>query len=220
MPAIKAQQYRWNKGGAETARKVFWQVLASDFTITNKVHAFFHLFNSSVFLSVLIAAVLSVPMLFIKKDYPNITWIFDIGTMLLFGFLSIAIFYWVATKQFYTAPAKMFFSLFPAFLMISMGLSLHNGLAVLEGLLGVKTPFIRTPKFNIVQKSDPWKSNVYINTRLNVVTIMEGFFCLYFIAGIAIGLYLQISILIFFHVMLAIGFGSVFYFSVKPLTHV
>ena len=31
MPAIKSQQYRWNKGGAETARKIFGAVLRSDF---------------------------------------------------------------------------------------------------------------------------------------------------------------------------------------------
>jgi cellulose synthase/poly-beta-1,6-N-acetylglucosamine synthase-like glycosyltransferase len=220
MPAIKAQQYRWNKGGAETARKVFGKVLTSDFTATNKVHAFFHLFNSSVFLSVFIAAILSVPMLFIKKNHFELIWIFDIGSVLLFGFLSIAFFYWVATQQFQARGGKTFFNLFPGFLMISMGLSLHNGIAVVEGLLGFKTPFVRTPKFNITHKSDPWKNNVYINTRLNIITVLEGFFCLYFIAGIITGLYLHISILIFFHVMLAIGFGCVFYYSVKPLTNV
>ena len=220
MPAIKAQQYRWNKGGAETARKIFGKVLTSDFTVTNKVHAFFHLFNSSVFLSVFIAAILSVPMLFIKKDHSELTWIFDIGSILLFGFLSIAVFYWVATQQFQNHAGKTFFNLFPGFLMISMGLSLHNGIAVVEGLLGFKTPFVRTPKFNITRKSDPWKNNVYINTRLNIITILEGFFCLYFVTGIIAGFYLHIGILVFFHVMLAIGFGCVFYYSVKPLTNV
>ncbi len=220
MPAIKAQQYRWNKGGAETARKIFGKVLTSDFTITNKLHAFFHLFNSSVFLGVFIAAVLSVPMLFIKKDHAELTWIFDIGTILLLGFLSISVFYWVATRQFQDHPGKTFFNLFPGFLMISMGLSLHNGIAVVEGLFGFKTPFVRTPKFNITHKSDTWKNNVYVNTRLNIITVLEGLLCLYFITGIIVGFYLHISVLVFFHVMLAIGFGCVFYYSVKPLTNV
>jgi hypothetical protein len=131
--------------------------------------------------------------------------------------MSISIFYWVATQQFNERSGRTFFNLFPSFLMVSMGLSLHNGLAVIEGLLGIKTPFVRTPKFNITKKGEPWKNNVYIQPRLNLVTMLEGLLCLYFVAAIVLGVYLQVSILIFFHVMLAIGFGCVFYYSVKPL---
>ena len=79
MPAIKAQQYRWNKGGAETARKVFGNVMRSKIGVINKIHAFFHLFNSSVFLSLLLGAIFSVPMLFIKKSHPEVNWIFTLG---------------------------------------------------------------------------------------------------------------------------------------------
>ena len=100
-----------------------------------------------------------------------------------------------------------------------MGLSLHNGLAVLEGLLGIKTPFVRTPKFNIHNKLDSWRNNAYIKPSVNLLTILEGLLCLYFIFGIALGIYLNDTVLIIFHVMLASGFGSVFYYSVKPLTH-
>ncbi len=219
MPAIKAQQYRWNKGAAETARKVFGKVVHSDIAGINKVHAFFHLFNSSVFLSLLLAAILSVPMLFIRRDHPELNWIFILGNIFLLGFMSITIFYWVATKRFNENASRTFFNLFPGFLVVSMGLSLHNGIAVIEGLLGIKTPFVRTPKFNITRKGESWKNNIYVHPKLNAITLFEGLLCLYFIAGIAIGFYLQVNILILFHVMLAIGFGCVFYYSVKPLTH-
>ncbi len=219
MPAIKAQQYRWNKGAAETARKVFGKVVHSDIAGINKVHAFFHLFNSSVFLSLLLGAILSVPMLFIRRDHPELNWIFILGNIFLLGFMSITIFYWVATKRFNENASRTFFNLFPGFLVVSMGLSLHNGIAVIEGLLGIKTPFVRTPKFNITRKGESWKNNIYVHPKLNAITLFEGLLCLYFIAGIAIGFYLQVNILILFHVMLAIGFGCVFYYSVKPLTH-
>lgn len=219
MPAIKAQQYRWNKGGAETARKIFGRVVRSDMAGINKIHAFFHLFNSSVFLSLLLGAIFSVPMLFIKKNHPEINWIFLLGNIFLLGFMSITIFYWVATKRFNENAPRTFLNLFPGFLVVSMGLSLHNGIAVIEGLLGIKTPFVRTPKFNITRKGESWKGNVYIHPRLNAITFFEGFFCLYFIAGIIIGIYLNVNILILFHVMLASGFGAVFYYSVKPLMH-
>ena len=48
---------------------------------------------------------------------------------------------------------------------------------------------------------------------------MEGLLSLYFIAGIAVGIYLHDWGLIVFHLMLALGFGSVFYYSIKPFSY-
>jgi cellulose synthase/poly-beta-1,6-N-acetylglucosamine synthase-like glycosyltransferase len=221
MSAIKSQQYRWNKGAAETAKKNFGNVLRSSLSWKNKTHAFFHLFNSSVFICLLLAAILSIPMLYIKSRHPEITWLFNLGIIFLGGFLSITFFYWVATKRFNPLNRRViFWSLYPRFLIVSMGLSLHNGLAVAEGLLGRKTPFIRTPKFNVTVKGDSWKYNAYIKTKINLLTLLEGLLCLYFVFGIVAGILLKDGGLIFFHVMLALGFGGVFYYSVKPALNV
>lgn len=214
MNAIKSQQYRWNKGGAETARKNFGKVFSSQLPWINKVHAFFHLFNSSVFVCLLIAALLSVPMLFIKYQHPSIAWIFNLGIVFILGFLSITLFYWIAAKRFNNT--KSFLFTYPKFLIVSMGLSLHNGIAVVEGLMGRKTPFIRTPKFNVSLKGDSWKGNDYVKIKLSGITILEGLLCLYFLAGLAAGFYLNDLGLLFFHLMLMLGFGGVFYYSVKP----
>jgi len=219
MPAIKSQQFRWNKGAAENARKNFGKVLREHLPLKNKIHAFFHLFNSSVFISLFIAALMSVPMLMIKQDNPSITWLFNLGIVFFIGFMSITFFYWVATKRFYEHdPVKKFLSLYPRFLIVSMGLSLHNGIAVFEGLIGKKSPFIRTPKFNL-EKNKSWTSNAYIRTRFSFNMLLEGLLCLYFVFGTWYGLHKGDEGLIFFHVMLALGFGSVFYYSVKPLFH-
>jgi len=219
MPAIKSQQFRWNKGAAENARKNFGRVLMEHLPLKNKIHAFFHLFNSSVFISLLIAALLSIPMLIIKQGNPEISWLFNLGIVFIIGFMSITFFYWIATKRFYAdKPLNKFLSLYPRFLIISMGLSLHNGIAVFEGLIGKKTPFIRTPKFNL-QKNQTWLSNTYIRANFTFTMLLEGLLCLYFIFGIALGIRFGDEGLIFFHVMLALGFGSIFYYSVKPLFH-
>ena len=220
MQAIKSQQYRWNKGGAETARKNLKDVLMSGLPLKNKLHAFFHLFNSSVFVCLLIASVLSVPMLYIKVRHPQLEWLFNLGIIFLAGFFSITIYYWVATKRFYSPQSlKAFLFLYPRFLVISMGLSLHNGLAVLEGLIGRKTPFIRTPKFNVTRKGDSWKGNEYAHLRVSLLTWFEGLLCLYFLFGIVFGIFLNDGGLLFFHVLLTLGFGGVFYYSVKRVVH-
>lgn len=216
MPVIKLQQYRWNKGAAETARKIMGTVLRSNFSVIHKIHAFLHLCNSSVFVALLLAALLSIPMLYIKNSYPGISVLFNLGSIFFLGFLSVAVFYWTASRQFYPNAHKKFFILFPAFLIISMGLSLHNSVAVVEGWLGIKTPFIRTPKFNIEGKQDSWVNNTYLNPNLNLITILEGLLCLYFIFGIIKGFQIHDGTLLLFHFMLALGFGTVFFLSIKP----
>jgi cellulose synthase/poly-beta-1,6-N-acetylglucosamine synthase-like glycosyltransferase len=218
MPAIKSQQFRWNKGGAETARKNFLKVLRAPIGLANKLHAFFHLFNSSIFIAILITALLSVPMLWIKSIHPELALLFQVGSIFLLGFFSIAIFYWVANKHLMKGKkhGKYFFKTFPLFITVSMGLSLHNALAVAEGLLGFKSAFIRTPKFNISDKNKSWKDNQYVKLQFSWLSIFEIILAIYFAFAIFLGIQLGDYGLIIFHLMLMLGFLMVFYHSVKP----
>ncbi|MCU0419359.1 MAG: glycosyltransferase family 2 protein [Cyclobacteriaceae bacterium] len=218
MPAIKSQQYRWNKGGAETARKLVRPVLASSLPWSNKLHAFFHLFNSSVFVALLVAAVLSVPVLFVQAHNPQLKKILWVGVFFLFGFFSIAWFYWTATQRFYPVPTRRFVRLFPGFLIVSMGLSWHNALAVVEGWLGRKTPFVRTPKFNVVNAHDSWRGNAYASWRRAPGAWLEWVLTVYFLAGCVCAFWLQEYGLLFFHVLLTLGFGTVAWLSFKHAT--
>ena len=220
MADIKSQQFRWNKGAAETAKKNLGRILLSDMGFSQKLHACFHLLNSSVFVCLLLAALLSIPMVFIKRAHPELAVIFDWGSIFPFGFFSISIFYWVASRRMNPGKTWQYYlSIYPLFLTVFIGLSLHNSIAVLEGFLGFKSPFIRTPKFNIRSKKDDWKKNVLIKQKIRPVTWMEGIFCLYFIFGIITDIRLDYFSMIVFHGMLALGFASVFYFSVRPLKY-
>jgi len=96
-----------------------------------------------------------------------------------------------------------------------MGLSLHNSIAVAEGYLGIKTPFIRTPKFNIRSNADSWQSSLYTVKSIGLLSFMEGLLSLYFMVGIYLAFRFQDYGMLPFHTMLSIGFGTIFYFSVK-----
>lgn len=218
IPAIRSQQYRWTKGATETAKKMLISVLKAPLDFSHKVRAVLHLLNSTVFLFLLIAAILSIPMLYIKKFNPQLAIIFDLGSIFLIGFFAMGLFYWVSTKAVHPEYTfKFFVGQFPLFLMFSMGLALHNSIAVLEGFFGVKTPFIRTPKYNIQSKDDSWKNNVYLEKILTPVTAMEGILAFYFIFGIVSGFRLEDYGLIFFHIMLSFGFGFIFLKQLIPL---
>lgn len=220
MPAIKSQQYRWNKGAAETSRKNLSKVYKSDLPLLTKLHATFHLLNSSVFMILLIAAVLSLPMLIIKSAHPQLDLVFKVGNMMLLGFFSIGFYFWVASKRApFTRIRENFLTTYLSFMTISMGMSLHNGIAVLEGLFGRKTPFVRTPKFNSTDKTGNVKENTYMNYKIEPLSILELVLGIYFLGGLLLGFYLKDFGLSLFHIMLALGFLTVSYQSIKLKWH-
>ena len=96
-----------------------------------------------------------------------------------------------------------------------MGLSLHNAIAVAEGYMGRKTPFVRTPKFNIQEAHQKWHKNKYLVSTISWLTLVEGILAIYFLSGLALACWLGDFGLFPFHLMLAIGFTYVATLSVK-----
>jgi cellulose synthase/poly-beta-1,6-N-acetylglucosamine synthase-like glycosyltransferase len=213
MSAVKSQQFRWTKGGAETAKKNLVKVLKTNLKFTNKLHAFFHLTNSANFLMLLIASIVSIPLLFVKNKNSEYSIFYDVGSIFIIGFLAISYFYYMANKH--DDSKTSYFKYYPLFIIFSLGFTLNNSLAVIEGWLGIKSPFVRTPKFNIVGASGSWKSNMYLNQKITWTTVLEGLLSLYFFAGILVGLFVHDYGLMFFHFMLAAGYAGIFYYSIK-----
>lgn len=223
ISAARSQQFRWNKGGAENFKKMMWRVLKNqNISTKTKVHGLLHLLNSTMFLNILIVAVLSIPMLYIKNEYAHLKSYFIVMSFFVLSTLIFFICYWFMYKNTYGGGFKNFFNyigMFFVFFSIAMGFSLHNTIAVLEGHLGKKSEFVRTPKFNIGALKDSWKKNKYIKKTVSVHVIFEGILMLYF----AFGMYSAFIVgdqggdfgLFPFHLMLFLGFGYVF---IKSLT--
>jgi hypothetical protein len=174
-----------------------------------------------VFLFVFITGLSSVPLLYYMDQFIERGFNKDVFTYFFLGMLSVTSVYFVANIQ---SPARQkpladaiveFFLLFPLFLSLSMGLSFHNSIAVMEGYLGKKSAFVRTPKFNIQHAGDSFLKNKYIIRKLSPSTIVEGLLALYYAGGIALGIYFELYIFLVFHIMLAFGFGSIFFFTAK-----
>ena len=219
MNALKNQQFRWTKGAAECTRKNLLKVLKStDFPLNTKVHALFHLMNSSIFICIVLLSVLSIPMLMIKNNFVEYATLFKLGSFFILSIIFLSIYYFVALSSAYENKFKALFHfifLFPLFLSVSMGLSLHNALAVIEGYMGKKSPFIRTPKFNIIENKDVWKKNKYLVSSVSFLTVLEFVMTIYFGFGIYAAFYYNDFVLIPFHIMLFLGFGYVTFYSIK-----
>ena len=214
MNALKSQQYRWMKGAAECARKLFVKVLKSpDVSFSVKLHAFFHLFSSATFILVLILGVMSVPLIYIRSRHPDWEWVFSFINLFQFNLLILIAFYGIPIWFLKGASKARLAWYFPMYSSLMLGLSLHNTIAVLEGYMGRKTPFVRTPKFNVTTAKDSWAANVYINRRVSYLTIAEGLLALYFLGALALAVHLHDFRLFFLHIMLMVGFGMVALYS-------
>lgn len=222
ISAARSQQFRWNKGGAENFQKLALRLVKdSKFSLKTKAHGLLHLLNSTMFLNVLIVAILSIPMLYIKNEYAHLKNYFYMMSFFVISSVIFFICYWYMHKSTYGGGFKSFLKYIASFFLffsIAMGFSLHNSLAVLEGHFRIKSDFIRTPKFNVTEQKDSWKKNKYLTKNLSRSTILEGLLMLYFLFG----LYAAFVVgdnggdfgLFPFHLMLVFGFGYVFFSSI------
>ncbi len=218
VSASRSQQFRWNKGAAENFKKTYKRVLKCERTPwKTKMHSFFHLLNSSMFILILLLAVLSVPVLYIKNKEPYFDLYFNITSVFALSSVIFFVNYWVSYKNIHGSGFKNFWQytgLFLTYFSVAMGFSLHNSIAVLEGHLGKKSEFIRTPKFNMKKLSDKWKGNKYINHNLSKHTILEAILMIYFAFALYSGIKMGDYGLFGFHLMLFSGFSFVFFKSV------
>lgn len=218
MNGLKSQQFRWMKGGAENARRLIPAVMRSEMSWVKKMHATTHLLSSTIFLFIFALAVLSVPVAFLMS---TIGMEQEFYMVFMVSLLCAGCVYYVANKDTTWSDVPehrrifKFIILFPLFLSLSMGLSFHNSIAVLQGYTGRKSVFVRTPKFNIQQLQDNFRQSFYKASKASGTTIIEGLLALYFLIAVIAGLEQGKTSFVVYHIMLMIGFGGIFIYSIR-----
>jgi len=213
--SLKSQQFRWTKGAIETMKKLFPKVMMSKLPLKNKFQSFIHLCSNLAYPFILIAALLNIPIVLIKEtgEYDAV---FKFMSLFTFAFIGSFLFYLYSQKDVYPDwHNKIYY--FPVFLAGSMGLSLNNTKAVIEGLINKKSEFVRTPKFNIMDNSDSWQNKSYLTKKISFLTILELVLSLYCFSGVVLSvIYVQIAS-IPFQLMFALGFGTMAFLSIKQV---
>ncbi len=217
ISAARSQQFRWNKGGAENFRKTVLSVLsAKNISFKTKFHGVMHLLNSSMFLCVFLVSLLSIPAMYIKAIFPHLDWVFTTLSFFVLSTIILFICYWFTYKSIQGSSFDNFvdyIKLFFTFFSVALGFSLHNSIAVLEGHMGKRSEFVRTPKFNLNNITDSWKGNKYLAKKLSPNMILEFGLMGYFLFGMYSAIPLNDFGLFPFHMMLFLGFGYVFFKS-------
>jgi cellulose synthase/poly-beta-1,6-N-acetylglucosamine synthase-like glycosyltransferase len=149
MAAFKAQQFRWTKGGAQTALKLLPRLLLSKAPLKVKVEGFFQLTCFSLHLYMLLLVVMMFPAMYLRTVPVDrgTFWrgAFDISIFAL-ATMSATVFY-VASQYQLFRDWRTALKYMPMLMALGVGLSVSNSKAILEALLGRKSEFIRTPKY-------------------------------------------------------------------------
>jgi cellulose synthase/poly-beta-1,6-N-acetylglucosamine synthase-like glycosyltransferase len=200
MNSFKTQQCRWAKGAMQVCKKVLLRVLRGKFDAAEKLEAWYHLTgNISYPLMVLLSLVL-FPAMIVRY---NQGW-FELLTidlpLFILSFSSVSTFYITSQKALHKDWLKRILYL-PGLMAVGIGMTIPGTKAVLEGAVGFKTPFVRTPKFSVQGKKGEWMSKKY-RCDIGFLTIVEILFGVYFIFGTIyawrIGIYGVIPFLLLF----------------------
>ncbi|HKV50461.1 MAG TPA: glycosyltransferase [Gemmatimonadaceae bacterium] len=147
MHALKTQQYRWTKGSQETARKLFLPLWRAGIPLWQKLQGTAHLLGNSVYPFLLVVGILNPVVMYIAHtDRVRISWAISAYFLLSLG--GTFSYYAAAIKEIHVDWRRRM-ACFPLFLAASIGLSVYNAQAAIEGFLGKRTPFLRTPKYNL-----------------------------------------------------------------------
>jgi cellulose synthase/poly-beta-1,6-N-acetylglucosamine synthase-like glycosyltransferase len=161
MNAFKAQQARWAKGLMQTAKKILPRVVRSNEPLHVKSEAFFHLTaNISYPLMVLLSTML-LPAMIVRFYQGWIQMLVIDLPLFLASTCSISSFYLVAQKTLRPKTWRRTFLYMPFVMAVGIGISVRNARAVLEAIFGMKSEFVRTPKYRIEGAKDGWQKKSY-----------------------------------------------------------
>jgi len=211
--ALKSQQYRWTKGAVETALKILPRVWRSSLPLRVKFHSTFHLTNNFVYPFILLLALLNLPIVLIKEHIPESKLYFVLFAFFLLSFAASFCFYGISLRYIYQDWRRRLM-LFPVFMSASMGFSINNTRAVIEALLKIKTPFIRTPKYKLIGRNGSFGGKLY-RAAMDKTVFFEIIMAVYSSIGLVIAFYyLELGIVPFMFMFLT-GFGLIAFLSIR-----
>lgn len=207
ISAIRTQQFRWTKGGVETSKKLLGKLWRTELKFSIKLFGSFHLLNNYIYAFILVCGLLSFPLMYVKNTSsqlnPLFNWNILVSIVIIINFLYCFITLLVDKKKVMTAIIEVI-TAFPIALVISLGMSFHNTKAIIQGISGKKTAFIRTPKINGIGGNNPYLKKQSISEFLP-----EFFLFLFFIAAALADLYFKDFGFLLYHLLMLTGIGLI-----------
>lgn len=184
VTAFKAQQERWAKGAFQCFRKLAMPILQSRrLRWYQKVMGLLHLSgyaNQPLLLGMIL---LTVPMVLTNPTFAGTTtWL---GTLASIP----SLLYVLGQVHFYRDWARRILA-YPALVLLWMGLAWSLTLAVFSGLLHWGGAFVRTPKYEIMDRTGDWRRSAY-RPRISATWVGELLLGVYVCVAIGYAVHLR-----------------------------
>ncbi len=188
---FQVQQSRWAKGLTQVMRKLLGRILRANLPWRVKLEAFFHLTPNLTYPLMILTSALLVPVMIVRFYMGWQQMVLIDLPLIIANFLSIIAFYVFAQHELDRRSWKRSIVMMPMLLAAGVALTVINSRAVLEALLGVKTAFVRTPKYAIAGSRQPVRKEVRYRRRSGWLPWIELGIGTYFLAmvGYAIETY-------------------------------
>lgn len=152
MDGFKCQQHRWTKGSIQVSKKLLGRVWRSGEPFMKKVEATAHLTTNFANLLTLCTLVLMYPVDFLPTNSWQKALFVDLPVFLL-ATVSVIAFYLAAQGAQSRWGWLKALPYVPLVMALGVGMSINNGKAVLEALLGLDSEFVRTPKYGVESRN-------------------------------------------------------------------
>ncbi|MEK6299383.1 MAG: glycosyltransferase [Acidobacteriota bacterium] len=182
MNAFKSQQRRWAKGVVQVGMKLMKRMWHDPrLPLRVKLEQFFRLTGNLAAPLVIVLALINLPILIVRYNQ-GLFHLFALDVPILtFSTLSVVVFYVVTQRHLHPQTWKSTLKYMPFVMSMGIALTFSNARAVLEALIGFKTPFVRTPKYRIEETGDTtWTKKSYVPRRVSLPWL-ELCFAIYFV---------------------------------------
>jgi cellulose synthase/poly-beta-1,6-N-acetylglucosamine synthase-like glycosyltransferase len=215
--AFKAQQRRWAKGVMQVGIKLYPRIWRAPLPLRVKLEMFFRLTGNISYPLMIVASFLQFPLLLVRYNQPFYHLMILDLPLLFFSSISVFMFYGTAVWYLDERRTPRMLHL-PLVMGLGLGLAFSNARAVMEALLGIKSDFVRTPKYSVERTSDEtWKAKKYKRKR-GLLPLLELGFSIYFLLAIIYAARLHMWGTIPFLSLFFFGFGYMGTMSILQTT--
>ncbi|MBI1955127.1 MAG: glycosyltransferase, partial [Acidobacteria bacterium] len=177
--SFKVQQARWAKGLVQVARKLLPTLWRSSAPRRVKIEAFFHLTANFSYPLMIALTGLLLPAMIVRFYQGWFQMLYIDLPLLLAATFSISTFYLLSQRELFPKEWKRTIKYVPLLMATGIGLTITNAWAVLGALCGVRSEFVRTPKYRIESGRDRVFSKIY-HHRAHWMALVEILLGCYF----------------------------------------
>jgi len=204
--AFKAQQRRWAKGVLQVWFKLYRRIWHAPLPLRVKLEMFFRLTGNISYPLMIVASFMQFPLLVIRYNQGLHQLMMLDVPLLFFSTVSVVLFYGTAVWYLGQGRGSRLWHL-PLVMALGIGLAFSNARAVLEALVGVKSDFVRTPKYRVEKIDDAsWKRKKY-RRKHGWLPLLELSFAFYFVLAIAYAVRMHMFGPIVFLLLFFFGYG-------------